>query len=168
MDEREKLALVLEIRKTFTMHLQKNELFVKTAAQYFDVESVIDDLFYTHWYDVPLNMIIKYRIHFWALTADAFRFYLPAMLTAIINHPYEVDTLTESVLYALTPKHDSPTDSIFIERSRHFSKDEAKVIVQFLESYFDLFPSDDWSYTARDVRDLNSSIQFWSSKIVDK
>ncbi len=165
MDERKKLELLLNIRKTFTTPLENNELFIETAPQYFDVETATKELLYKHWYDVPLNMIIKYRIHFWALTSNAFRFYLPAMLTAIIEHPHDVDTLTDFVIHSLTPKSDSLTDSIFIERSHQFLNDEVRVILKFLESYFDLFPPDDWSYTANDVRDLNRAIQFWSNKV---
>jgi|GEM_PF-3849258 len=165
MDERKKLELVLDIQKTFSTPLENNELFVEIAPQYFDTESVTEDLDFMNWYDVPLQILVKYRIHFWALTADAFRFYLPAMLTAIIKHPHNIDTLTDFVIHSLTPKDESHTDSIFIERSSRFSTDEARVILKFLESYFDLFPPEEWSYSAKDVRDLNSAIQFWLSKV---
>lgn len=125
--------LFLEIRKTFKSQLKTRNIFVETAGQYFDVDEATEALFYEHWYDVPLSALIKYRIHIASLNAVGFHFYLPAMLTAIIKHPHEVDTLTESALFSLVPP--LPDDSYhmkFVERAILYTSEEAKIIAKFL------------------------------------
>lgn len=166
MSERKKLELLLDIRKTFKTQLENHEIFVETAPQYFDTEQAVDDLFFMNWYHVPLQVLIKHRIHFWALTSDAFHFYFPAMLTAIIKHPHEVDTLMDNVLYALTmPESDSTTYPFFVDRVSKFSKEESRVIARFLDDYFELFPLDKWGHSNKDIKEILTAHQFWLSKI---
>lgn len=157
--------LFLEIRKTFKSQLKTKDIFVETAGQYLDVEEAIEDLFYENWYDVPLSALIKHRIHIASFNVVGFHFYLPAMLTAIIKHPHEIDTLTESVLFYLVPPlPDVSYHQNFIQRANLFTSEEAKIIAKFLDSYFDLFPPEQYSYDAQLVKNLNHAVQYWTTR----
>ena len=67
--------LAHDICEAFTTQLITKQIFVNTAGQYFDVDKAIEELAYENWYDVPLSMIIRHRIHIGYLNSIGFHFY---------------------------------------------------------------------------------------------
>lgn len=153
-----------EISKVFNAK-PKDTLFVKSAGQYFDVTLVSSELKCEHWNELPIQTLVNYRNILAYFNEDGFYFYLPAWLSAIIREPHKVDTLTESVVFFLTP-HESDSDlhEAFLKRANKFSKAEASVIVKFFESYFDLFPINNWSHSNKHIQQISEALKFWSHK----
>jgi hypothetical protein len=154
--------LLHAIRDIFTAERPQDMLFVDTAGQYFDVESASSDLKCKYWSELPIEALIKHRNIIGFLNDDGFYFYFPAFLSAIISEPYKVDTLTESVVYYLTPdeSNDVPYQR-FLRKVSKFSQREASVIARFFDAYFDLFPLDKWSHSSRDIGKILEASRFW-------
>lgn len=160
--------LVSHIRSVFNVRLSGRDIFVETAEQYFDVEAAIDDLFFSDWRGIPPAALIKHRHQLGFLELEAFRFYVPAIICAVVLHPHEVDTLHTSVVIRLTPPDvDSSVYDTFIRRVEQFTPEEAGVIAEFFEVYFDLFPLDQWGISNKGIKEILDNQKYWLSRALN-
>ncbi|MBZ0290585.1 MAG: hypothetical protein K8I30_23375 [Anaerolineae bacterium] len=149
------------------------ELFVPSAAHVFDVQKAVAGLHYETWNKIPLEILIRNRDRMTYLTECGFRFLLPAFLTAAIAYPRQVDVLRDNIIFLLVPPATSGTDmdDHFLKRAKALSNAQAEAILDFFESYTDIYPVTEWSYTSETKARIQRAMQFWRSKIdtnVDK
>lgn len=160
--------LLQEIRDNFTSKLKDENIFIESASDIFEIEPVTKSLFYENWHDIPLQVLIDNRNIISYLNLDAFHFYLPAILSAIITHPRQVDTLVDSTIFHLSPSNFESANeySRFLDRVNIFTQQEIEVIAKFFDSYFDLFPLDEWSHSNKHIKEILETSKFWSSQVV--
>ncbi len=92
---------------------------------------------------------------------EAYHFYLPAFLCAVLRYP-EVEDLEHSLVYSLIP----PVPGELYKRNPElafplFSKGEKLVVVDFLEKHSDLFPMSSWTLLDDNMAELQRAIKFW-------
>ena len=116
-----------------------------------------------HWRDLPIDVIFRHRDSLTRLADEAFRFYLPAILRAVVLHPLEVDTLTSNIIYDLSPAfYNDKWETFFEKRVEVFTTNEKQVIAQFIVVYKDLEPDGYWTLLDDAKRCLDSATEFWS------
>jgi hypothetical protein len=141
------------------------QLYISSASHIFDVEDATENLSFEHWNHIPLENLNKNRDRISYLTEVGFRFLLPAFLTAAIMYPREVDIMVDNIIFALTPPDSSEEyhyDS-FMKRARLLSALQIEAILAFFESYAEIYPVDEWSFSAKDYERNQRAIQFWGS-----
>lgn len=67
------------------------------------------------------------------LTATAWQYFLPAMISSCVRDPEALDTFPDFLVYQLEPPEPSKTDEWFVERKDGFSAAQREVIVAYLE-----------------------------------
>ena len=85
------------------------------------------------WTAIVLNDIIGKETAL--LTAAAWQYFLPAMITWCVRVPEALDTLPEYLVYQLEPPELGEVDEWFTERKSGFSGAQRQVIVEYLEWY---------------------------------
>ena len=115
-----------------------------------------------HWRDVPVELIRKYRDSFGNFSPEGFRFYLPAILTAIILQPKIVDTAVNNIIFYVSPPElDEPFNQGFDLRVKEFCQEEKQAISLFLNSYRELEPYGWWTTDETYRMKLDRAIDFW-------
>jgi hypothetical protein len=116
-----------------------------------------------HWKDVPWELLFFHRFEISSFTPEGFRFFLPAILLAVLIHHKEVDTLTETLIYRIVP----PQDEINFDANLNFvellTTAEKNAIYKFLLKCRELYPTAGWSYGEDSMEELETAIQFWST-----
>ncbi|MET0551656.1 MAG: DUF6714 family protein [Vicinamibacteria bacterium] len=69
------------------------------------------------------------------LSAAAWRYFLPAMITWCVREPDALDTLPDFLVYQLEPPEVGTDEGWFLERKGGFSDAQRAVIVAYLEWY---------------------------------
>jgi hypothetical protein len=69
------------------------------------------------------------------LTATAWRYYLPAMITWCVREPDALDVLPDYLVWQLEPPEPEKSDEWFKERASGFTPAQRGVIVEYLEWY---------------------------------
>ncbi len=117
-----------------------------------------------HWREVSLETLISNRDHLSFFTPEAFRFYLPAFLIALLTHPnpLDLDVLNENTVSNLSPNYDWGIDQfkeIFEPRVAVLDAAQKKAIKWFIEWYVDRSKQ----YNPPDYEDhsLDSTSEFW-------
>ena len=160
--------LISTIRNVFDVQLNNRDIFVQTAEQYFEIDTTVNDLFFQNWQDIPHTALIEHRNKISWLKPEAFRFYVPAIIKTVVTYSYEVDTLHTSLLYFLSPPDsDKSYYENFIKRAHQFTLEEAEVIAQFFDVYFDLFPLDKWGISNEGIKKILDNQKYWSSRSSD-
>ena len=115
------------------------------------------------WKEIPLEIIVKNNLHIFMFNPEAFHYYLPAFIKAVLLHFDEVDVLREVIVNALTPDNDrylGIQDTVNL-----FSIQEKKVILEFLENYQAYFPMSVYALLDEPQKELQRAIAFWKSSI---
>jgi hypothetical protein len=101
-----------------------------------------------HWSEVPFETLLYHNdaLHFF--TDEAFRFYLPAYLLAVLERYEDADVLPEMLVGVLTaPDPQDPGYSSFRLRFDGFSADRRAAVTAFLEylmmTHQDEYPDDE-------------------------
>ncbi len=131
-------------------------------------QGVQEDFWGKHWKDLSLDLIIRHRDKIPSLTPEAFRFYLPAFMNAVLFHYDEVDTLPINVMTSLTPPTQEsqgrwPMNNLmhgFLRNVEGFSVQEKIAILAFLESYSQLVPE---HIAVGELKLLDGAIAYWKS-----
>ncbi len=126
------------------------------------------------WDDLDIGTIATCHIDMPLLTAEAFRYYLPAFMMALIFQYQHAGTLPMSLMHNLTPPDagllekyiENPTDTSknkrvgdFLNRVSAFSPKEKAAIRLFLETY------DKWCPRLRgEQRLLQRAMDFWKMR----
>lgn len=139
------------------------ELYISSADHIFDTEEAMVSLNYEHWNQIPLENLIQNRDRISYLTEIGFRFLLPAFLTVAIEHPKEVDVLLDNIIFALVPPDnlEHPRYDSIMKRARILSMPQIEAILAFFESYADIYPINEWSFSSKDREKIERAIQFW-------
>ena len=122
------------------------------------------------WRDLQLNIITNYHVDMALMTPEAFRYYLPAFMLAVIFYYGHVSTLPMGLMHSLTPPDagllqkylEKKTDPLkhtqigdFLNRVSAFTGSEKAAIRIFLETYRK------WQPNARsELRHLERAIEF--------
>jgi hypothetical protein len=69
------------------------------------------------------------------LTATAWQYFLPAMISWCVRDPDALDPLPDYLVYELEPPEPGENDEWFVERKAGFSTAQRQVIVAYLEWY---------------------------------
>jgi hypothetical protein len=113
------------------------------------------------WQEITLEALIANRDHLSFLTADAYRYYLPAYMIAVLRHFHKVDVLANNTYYSLTPPpKDDFWEEMFLSRAKGFNRSQQTAIREFLSLYAQLSPD---SITDDPNHNLHRAIDFWES-----
>jgi hypothetical protein len=126
------------------------------------------------WDDLDIGTIATCHIDMPLLTAEAFRYYLPAFMLALIFQYQHSGTLPMSLMHNLTPPdaaslqtyNENPTETSksrrvgdFLHRVSSFSPKEKAAIGLFLETY------EQWCPKPRgEQRFLPQAVDFWKAR----
>jgi uncharacterized protein DUF6714 len=114
------------------------------------------------WRQVPLKTLLWNQTDMQTFSPQAFHFYVPAFLCAVLRNP-EAEDMADSIIYELTPS--SPGESIksIAEWAFPLFSDQQKaVILEFLQMYEDLSPGSAFNLLDRGKAQLQRTMQFWS------
>ncbi len=139
------------------------ELFIPSGGHIFDIEKAVAGLNYEKWSQIPLQSLIRNRDRISYLTEVGFHFLLPAFLIAAINHPRQVDVLVDSVICALVPPDRPDWHERFTRRAKTLSDTQGQAILCFFESYTEIYPIEEWSFSPEDEDQVKKAIEFWRS-----
>lgn len=84
-------------------------IFKPSADWYFDMDQASADFIGRKWFEMPIDILIRHRDRLSWMTPEAFHFYLPAFLLAVIHEREQVDVLHENILSKLIPPDTSAT-----------------------------------------------------------
>ena len=115
----------------------------------------------TEWRKVPLEILGRNQSAIISFGLEAYHFYLPAFLCAVLRHP-QLEYLEHPIVYSLIPFPTPDTPNRIPEKAVPlFSRGEKSVVVEFLEKHGELFPTS--SYTILDDRmaEVQRAITFW-------
>jgi hypothetical protein len=112
------------------------------------------------WTDVALDDVMAGR-ETALLTAAAWRYYLPAVMTWCIRAPKAVDVIMDNLVNQLQPPVDGRgVPEWFNERAIGFSDDQRSAIVAYLDWYRKLEELE-WA-GAEPPRDVYDALAFWT------
>ncbi|MEZ4672332.1 MAG: DUF6714 family protein [Anaerolineae bacterium] len=125
------------------------------------------------WRDLQLNTITNYHVDMALMTPEAFRYYLPAFMLAVVFYYGHVSTLPMGLMHSLTPPDagllqkylEKKTDPLkhtqigdFLNRVSAFTPREKSAIRTFLETYRKLQPQ-----ARGETRHLDRAAEFWKT-----
>jgi hypothetical protein len=85
------------------------------------------------WPEISLDVVANNETAL--LTAAAWRYYLPAVITWCVRDPEVADVRCEYLVYQLEPPQPPKSDEWFAERIGGFSEEQRRVIVAYLDWY---------------------------------
>ena len=123
------------------------------------VREVEDFIGQKEWQKVPLEVLARKQTGLLSFYPEAYRFYLPAYLCAVLRH-LELEYLEDPITYSLIRYIDRTSDI------PQFNEAEKLLIVEFLEGYRELFPLSSYVILDDKVTELQRAIQFWKESLV--
>lgn len=123
------------------------------------------------WQDIPIDILILRRDELHYLTPEAFAYFLPAFLIAILLNSNEVDSLHPNLLffYLVPPQNIDGKSSEYTDyRRQRLSKireiltaSQKRAIFKVYDMYSDLFPDHELSLEEEGLRDR--ALTYWAS-----
>jgi hypothetical protein len=98
-----------------------------------EMQSMVEDFEGKKWSDIRRDCITKHRLNLSLFSESAYRYYLPAFIDYALRANLEDTTLTDFILYSLTP-HDrtgSPNDHT-LKRTEGFTPKQRRLILDFI------------------------------------
>lgn len=140
-------------------------------GQSHEIDSVTKAFKGKSWRDVSMKLAFDYRGELSYFTPNAFRFYLPGFMIAVLQHPEAVDTLPTNLILRLTPPEafedrwpratiDRMTQN-FLTNSDLYTPEEVKAIGDFLEFYAKSSLDD---FETSQLKFIDKAIAFWRWK----
>jgi Family of unknown function (DUF6714) len=129
-------ALVSRIRAAFAdvPYPGDDGLVPATLRRDLEREQIVKDFAGREWRDLDVGFLRGQADALLLLTADAFRFYLPAYMVAMVTEPEESDLVPAAVVLSLTPPDDSDDlNAWFAERVAGLSMAQRLTIRELLE-----------------------------------
>lgn len=121
-----------------------------------------------HWKNVTANQLRKYADELHNFSPEVFRYFLPAILTAVILYPKESDVLVDNVIGQLSPPEEGTRHKTNFDRRMAILDYKMKnAVKQFIRSYKQLEPHGAWSFMDYDKDKLEKAIEFWEQINVD-
>lgn len=112
------------------------------------------------WQNVPLEMLLNNQSEIPAFSSDAFHFFLPAFLRAVLQYP-EAEIMLDYVIESLFPSPTLHMDFISERAIGLFNNEEKTVVLEFLEKLQELFPHSNFNMLENNSLELQRAIQFW-------
>jgi hypothetical protein len=111
------------------------------------------------WKDVDIKTLRETGSNLCFLSSAAFRYYLPGLMMGVLEHYVEVDTLSDSLVFALTPsKSRNPgVKRHSSERLSGYTQAQGEAVQGFLRVLHDHFADD----TAKG--DVDEALTFWNT-----
>jgi hypothetical protein len=122
--------------------------------------SVEDFVSQKDWKEIPLEILLRNHAEIPAFTPEAYLFYVPAFLSALLRHP-DADIMLDFVTAALIPSPSPDTKHLVEYAIELFSDLEKRVILELLERYSQLFPQSNYAIMDDGKSDLQRAIDFW-------
>ncbi|MEO8393155.1 MAG: DUF6714 family protein [Chloroflexota bacterium] len=132
-----------------------------------------------HWGEITGDLLFKQRECLSYLTPEAFRFYIPSYMLAVLLHPDKVDTLMDRIVTDLAPSSgqiwSNDHNAHLLKQADRMSKRELEAILAFLDVYqkysvakiapfYDLWLPPFMEERSRKLDcELEEAIKFWSS-----
>jgi hypothetical protein len=112
------------------------------------------------WKKIPLELLFHNESGIPLFTPQAFHFYLPAFLRALLLYP-EAERMLDFVISSLTPSS-MPDVKWIVEHSIGlFSNLEKTVVLEFLQKHQEFFPKSEYVLFDEDRLELQRAIQYW-------
>ena len=111
------------------------------------------------WTAVPLRDIVGKETAL--LTAAAWQYYLPAMISWCVRDPETLDFLPDFLVYQLEPPEPGKTDEWFVERKDGFSDAQRKVIIAYLEWYRTRLEAEYATLEMTPPRHVYRALEYW-------
>ena len=94
------------------------------------------------WRALAKDALVQNRDSLLLFRPEAYRFYLPAYLTAALKHWNDFDTFKSSIVVSLTPPNPQDgLDEFFSSRVSEFTPEQKAAILAFLKLYTDTRPT---------------------------
>jgi len=116
------------------------------------------------WRKVPLKLLLHNVSEISALSDEAFRFYMPAYLCAVLRDP-AADGIVESLVSYLAPSPIPDRTYIADHAIKLFTRAEKAVILEFLERHGELFPETNCVIMDDYIATLQRAIHFWQKNL---
>lgn len=138
----------------------------------YEQDAIVRSLQGKHWSEVSLEALYRHRWEWFALSPEAFRFYLPVSMLAALYHPDEMGVFTENLVFALTPQFDEHIQNYFdgnlidyfSSRVGALTTEERAAVCAFVEALAQVCPDAGMVY---DV-DLHAhTLRFWQAVCAD-
>ncbi len=115
------------------------------------------------WADISLDNLLAGR-ETALLTAEAWRYYLPAMIIWCIRAPDTVDVIQDNLVYQLEPPHTEggSVREWFEERAVGFNQEQRNAIVAYLEWYRSREEADWAALGGKPPDHVYSALEFWT------
>jgi hypothetical protein len=111
------------------------------------------------WTTVPLADIVGKETAL--LTATAWRYYLPTMISWCVRDPDALDVLPQFLVYQLEPPRPGLNDEWFVDRKGGFSKAQREVIVAYLDWYRTREEAEYADLEMEPPRNVYRALEYW-------
>lgn len=98
------------------------------------------------------------------LTARAWRYYLPSVITWCVREPEAVDVICDNLVYQLEPPEPGKEDVWFAERKGGFAEEQRVAIVAFLQWYRQRLEAEYCALEMEPPRHVYRALQYWTSE----
>jgi hypothetical protein len=119
------------------------------------------------WKDITHQLLWNHRDEIGSLTPDAFRYYLPAFLLAVLQSSEKLDAFPIIFIPYLIPpvsiSHDKyvKKEQIFIALDS-LTAEQKRTVGICLNMIAELYPGDKWSTFEEHRKQLAQAVEFWS------
>ena len=130
----------------------------------------IEELAGTYWQNLTLEQILHHRDEIGSLTPNAFRYYLPAFLLALLQSADKLDSFPETFIPYLIPPRSISHDK-HINKERIFigldalSADQKKAVGLCLEMIDETYHRDEWSTIEHYRTEFTPAVEYWSQYV---
>jgi hypothetical protein len=116
------------------------------------------------WPEIGLADLLRAR-EMALLSAEAWRYYLPAMLIWAVRDPVAMDVMVDNLVYQLEPPREGQgVPEWFAERAVGFSRDQRAAILAFLEWYRRREAADWAGADVQPPQHVHHAIAYWSAE----
>lgn len=91
-----------------------------------------------NWQEVPLSSLFQERLSLGLFTPEAFCYFFPAFLRAVLLHSDQMDTLWENLFFDLTPPENEIKMGVFLDKVSRFNQQQIEVIKAFIKLYISI------------------------------
>lgn len=114
------------------------------------------------WQLVPIEVLWRNQTELPIFTADAYRFFLPAFLRAILLSSIG-EAMLDSVVPSLLPSETTDMGHIADHAAPKFTMAERSIVAEFLRAVKTLFPNSAYSVLDELKQSIDDGIQLWES-----
>ena len=137
----DKSELVKQIRDAFADVPYPGDNHLSYNPEDLGANQIADAFRGKHWTEVPFETLLYHNdaLHFF--TDEAFHFYLPAYLLAVLERYDDADILPEMLVGVLTaPDPEAPDYSFFQQKFKSFTSAQEAAVKAFLEYLMKTYP----------------------------